>query len=168
MQIIKSRRKTLCIKITPDGKVQVLSPLFCTDRQITEFVNKHKAWIEKHQKSVQNKAERLQSANKEKLRALAKEYIPKRVEYYSKVMGVTPAAVKINSAKTRFGSCSAKNSLNFSLYLMLYDKAAIDYVVVHELCHITVKNHSAEFYRLVEKYMPDYKLRKKLLKDGIN
>ena len=104
----------------------------------------------------------------EKLRALAKEYIPKRVEYYSKVMGVTPAAVKINSAKTRFGSCSAKNSLNFSLYLMLYDKAAIDYVVVHELCHITVKNHSAEFYRLVEKYMPDYKLRKKLLKDGIN
>ena len=77
-------------------------------------------------------------------------------------MGVEPTCIKINSAKKRYGSCSGKNSLNFSLYLMDKDERFIDYVVVHELAHIVHHNHSKEFYALIEKYMPDYKERKKL------
>lgn len=98
------------------------------------------------------------------LRALAAEELPRRVEYYSDKMGLYPTSVKITSAATRFGSCSGKNSICFSYRLMLYPPEAVDYVVVHELAHIKEKNHSARFYALVERYMPDYREREKLLK----
>lgn len=98
------------------------------------------------------------------LKQKAKEIIPQRVEYYSSIMGLKPTAVKINTAKTHFGSCSGKNSLNFSALLMKYPNEAIDYVVVHELAHIKHHNHRKNFYSLVEKYMPDYKNRVKMLK----
>ena len=79
-------------------------------------------------------------------------------------MGVTPTGLKITTARKRYGSCSGKNSLCFSCFLMRYPEEAIDLVVVHELCHIKVKNHSRDFYALLEQYLPDYKERKKLLK----
>lgn len=97
-------------------------------------------------------------------RALAAAELPRRVEYYSEKMGLYPTSVKITSAATRFGSCSGKNSICFSYRLMLYPPEAVDYVVVHELAHIKEKNHSARFYALVERYMPDYREREKLLK----
>jgi len=77
---------------------------------------------------------------------------------------VVPAAVKINGAKTRWGSCSAKKSLNFSWRLIMADDDVIDYVVVHELAHITEMNHSARFWAVVEGVMPDYRERKAKLK----
>ena len=96
------------------------------------------------------------------LREKAKQIIPQKVEYYSEIMGVKPIAVKINSAKKRYGSCSGKNSLNFSLYLMDKEEDFIDYVVVHELAHIKHHNHSKDFYKFIEGFMPDYKERMKL------
>ena len=77
-------------------------------------------------------------------------------------MQVKPASVKINSAKKRYGSCSGTNNLNFSLYLMDKDERFIDYVVVHELAHIKHHNHSSDFYKFIEQFMPDYKYRMKL------
>ena len=94
----------------------------------------------------------------------AKEIIPARVAYYSRIMNVTPTAVKIGGAKTRWGSCSGKNSLNFSWRLMLTNDDAIDYVVVHELAHILEHNHSKRFWAVVENVMPDYRERRKGLK----
>ena len=96
------------------------------------------------------------------LRKKAKDILPEKVEYYSKIMGVTPKSIKVNSAKKRYGSCSGENNINFSLYLMDKDERFIDYVVVHELAHIRHHNHSKGFYSFVESVMPDYKERKKL------
>ena len=79
-------------------------------------------------------------------------------------MGVTPTGLKITTARKRYGSCSGKNSLCFSCFLMNCPEEAIDLVVVHELCHIREKNHGPRFYALLEQYLPDYKERKKLLK----
>lgn len=79
-------------------------------------------------------------------------------------MDLYPKSIKITSAKTRFGSCSGDNRLCFSYLLMLYPKEAVDYVIVHELAHIKEHNHSKRFYKLIEKYMPDYKEKIKLLK----
>ena len=81
-------------------------------------------------------------------------------------MGVSYEKVSINSAKTRFGSCSSRKTLNFSYRLALYPYEAIEYVCVHELAHLTEMNHSKKFWAIVEKYLPDYKERKKLLKRG--
>lgn len=97
-------------------------------------------------------------------RRLAQMYLSERVMHYAKWMKVSPAAIRITGAKTRWGSCSAKKSLNFSWRLMMADDAAIDYVVVHELAHITEMNHSVRFWLLVARILPDYKLRKNLLK----
>ena len=80
-------------------------------------------------------------------------------------MGLTPTGIRITSARTRFGSCSGKNSICFSWRLMLYPPEAIDYVVVHELAHIRHHDHSPAFYALVERYMSDWRDRMKLLKE---
>lgn len=80
-------------------------------------------------------------------------------------MGLVPTGIKVTSARTRFGSCSGKNSICFSWRLMLYPSEAIDYVIVHELAHIRHHDHSPAFYTLIERYMPDWRERMKLLKE---
>ena len=95
---------------------------------------------------------------------LAKRDCTRKVMHFAKQMNVMPIAVKINSAKTRWGSCSAKKSLNFSWRLILADDDVIDYVVVHELAHITEMNHSARFWAIVENILPDYKQHQERLK----
>ena len=80
------------------------------------------------------------------------------------LMGLRPAGITITGARTRFGSCSSKRRISFSFRLMQYPPEAIDYVVVHELAHLRHMNHSAQFYALIEQYMPDYKVRRAMLK----
>ena len=98
------------------------------------------------------------------LKARAREVLPPKVARWAAVMGVQPTGVKITAAQKRYGSCSGKNSLCFSCFLMQQPEEAIDLVVVHELCHIREKNHGPAFYALLARYLPDYKERKKLLR----
>lgn len=95
----------------------------------------------------------------------AKKLLDEKVAYYSRMVGVNPTSVKINSAKTRWGSCSAKGSLNFSWKLILAEESVVDYVVVHELCHLKQMNHSNLFWAEVQKVVPDYKQKREKLKD---
>lgn len=95
---------------------------------------------------------------------IAKSYIHERVGFFSKQMNVNPTAVRITSAKTRWGSCSGKNSVNFSWKLIMADDRTIDYVIVHELAHIKQHNHSKKFWNIVESIMPNYKKEKEELK----
>ncbi|MCL2399945.1 MAG: M48 family metallopeptidase [Defluviitaleaceae bacterium] len=93
-------------------------------------------------------------------RHLAKKHLTDRVAIYAEKMGVTPADVKINSAKTRWGSCSSQKNINFSWRLIMADDDVIDYAVVHELAHIIQMNHSEKFWLTVENVLPDYKMCK--------
>ena len=93
-------------------------------------------------------------------RMLAGKYLKARTYEIAEKMSVKPSAVRINSAKTRWGSCSGARSINYSWMLIMADDAIIDYVIVHELTHITEMNHSARFWALVGKYIPDYQERK--------
>jgi len=95
---------------------------------------------------------------------VAKAYISSRVKVYAAQMGVMPTAVKINAAARRWGSCSAKKSLNFSWRLIMACDDVADYVVVHELAHIFEMNHSVKFWAQVAKFMPDYAGREDRLK----
>lgn len=158
--VIRSRRKTLSLQVDKSCKIIVRAPLFISQKEIDEFMSDKKEWLEKaivtQRERVKN--QKIYSQDEIKiLRKKAKEIIPEKVAYFSGLMGVEPSAVKINSAKTRYGSCSSKNSLNFSLYLMDKNEKFIDYVVVHELAHIKHHNHSKEFYAFVESFVPDYK-----------
>ncbi|MBQ4577600.1 MAG: M48 family metallopeptidase [Clostridia bacterium] len=165
--LVRSRRKTLAIEVTREGNLVVRAPLRCPQKTIDSFVAGRRDWIEA---ALQRQSQRLAAhpplteSEIESLRQQAKAYLPGRVALWSQRMGLAPAAVKITSARTRFGSCSSKNSLCFSLYLMQYPPEAIDAVVVHELCHMRHRDHSPAFYAEVERWLPDYRERERLLR----
>lgn len=167
IKCIRSNRKTLALTVDDDLQIVVRAPFALPEDAVWQFVQKHQSWIER---SIEKKRAYLEAHpplrpdEVESLRRKAKQVLPDRVRYYSAAMGVVPTGLKITSAKKRFGSCSSKNSLCFSLYLMQYPDAAIDYVVVHELAHIRHHNHSAAFYSFVASVLPDYKAREQLLK----
>lgn len=96
---------------------------------------------------------------------LADKMLESKTEEFSKILKLTPMNVKINSAKTRWGSCSGKNSINYSWRLILADEKCVDYVVIHELAHLAEHNHSNKFWAIVKKYMPDYKVQDKQLRE---
>ncbi|MDR1322714.1 MAG: M48 family metallopeptidase [Gracilibacteraceae bacterium] len=89
---------------------------------------------------------------------------PKTAEFAAR-MGVRPAAVKISGAKTRWGSCSSRGSVNYSWRLIMADDDMVDYVVVHELAHLVEMNHSGRFWNIVENVLPDFRRRKARLKE---
>ena len=93
-----------------------------------------------------------------------KKYLDVKINDFARRMKVMPTGVRINSAKSRWGSCSAKGSINFSWRLVMADTDTIDYVVVHELAHLLELNHSPQFWAIVEEVLPDYKKRQKKLK----
>ena len=98
-------------------------------------------------------------------RMLAKHELTKKTLDFAKRMGVAPSSIKINGAVARWGSCSAKKSINFSWRLVMADDDVIDYVVVHELAHLTEMNHSKTFWAIVEDILPDYKERQSRLRE---
>lgn len=166
--LIRSKRKTVSLTVKQDLTVVVRSPQRTSKKFIDGFVRENEAWILRRlrEQAEENRlAKTLTPREEDALRQKAKEILPERVRLYGERMGLTPAGIRITGAKTRFGSCSGKNSLNFSWRLMACPMEAVDYVVVHELAHIRHKNHGREFYRLIESVLPDYKDRQKILKD---
>lgn len=93
----------------------------------------------------------------EACRRAAREYLPGRVEELARGWGFSPAGVSVTGARTRWGSCSGKNRLNFSFRLCYAPLEAVDYVILHELAHTREHNHSPRFWRLVEERMPGYR-----------
>ncbi len=94
------------------------------------------------------------------------EIISERVREYSQKHDFMPSQVKISSAKTRWGSCSSAGILNFTWRLVMAPLDVIDYVVVHELAHLRMKNHSRKFWKLVGTVCPDYKRHRKWLREN--
>ena len=166
-ELRRSDRRSLSAEVKPDGSVIVHAPRLLPRSYIDRFVSENERRILSSVEKAKARAAahpEPDEAELKRLRAEAKTYLPGRVAYYEKLMGLHPTAIRINAAKTRFGSCGAKNSLNFSCLLMQYPPEAIDYVVVHELAHIAHHDHSPAFYALIAKYLPDYKKREALLK----
>ncbi|MDE2636103.1 MAG: SprT family zinc-dependent metalloprotease [Chloroflexota bacterium] len=89
-------------------------------------------------------------------RLQAKRYLPARTWELAQLHGFHYNRVRIKNQKTRWGSCSAKRNINLNLRLMMAPDGAIDYVIIHELCHLRELNHSPAFWTLVEAYCPDF------------
>ncbi len=95
---------------------------------------------------------------------IAKNYLTDRVRQLADRYGFVYKDVKVKDHISRWGSCSSKNALSFNSKLMYFNNQAIDYVIIHELCHLREMNHSKKFWSLVESLMPDYRVYKKQLK----
>lgn len=174
VEIIRSDRKTIAIEIKPDTTVLVRVPIFLKDKEIQQFVKEKENWIIEHLQKMeerQQKAETVEKLTIEEVRQLADlawKEIPKKVRYYANLMNVQYGKITIRNQKTRWGSCSGKGNLNFNCLLMLAPNEVIDYVVVHELCHLIEMNHSKAFWSQVENVMPNYKIHKQWLKEHGN
>ncbi len=175
IEVIRSKRKTLAIEIRPDMRVVVRAPEKIPQNEIMKFVEEKQNWIKKHLVQMYFKAEEIKKQKKEpaltnadieKLCQKALSVIPDKVKYYAEIMGVTYGRITIRNQKTRWGSCSSKGNLNFNCLLMLMPDKVLDYVVVHELCHLKQMNHSKKVWKEVERYMPDYKNYKKWLNEN--
>jgi len=96
----------------------------------------------------------------------AGEVISRRVQEYAQKYNFMPRQVKINSARTRWGSCSSNGTLNFTWRLVMAPLEVIDYVVIHELSHLRVRDHSRKFWKVVEAVDPEYKKKRKWLREN--
>jgi len=94
----------------------------------------------------------------------ARKVLTMRVTYYAEKYGFDVKKIRISSARTRWGSCSARGTLSFTWRLILAPQDVVDYVVVHELCHLRELNHSKSYWALVGDIMPNYKTRRTWLK----
>lgn len=101
----------------------------------------------------------------EQLRREAKAYLLPRTQQIAKEKGIEINKVNTRKAKTRWGSCSGKNNISLSIYLMTLPDELIDYVIYHELAHVKEKNHSAAFWAHLEDLLPGAKLLDKQLRD---
>ena len=170
VEIIRSKRKTISLQISRDGRIVVRAPMRMRAAEIEAFVSSRSDWIEKSLRKMQALKEKtadVEPLTDEELKALAKrarEYIPQRVSFYAPLVGVQYGNISIRAQKTRWGSCSSKGNLNFNCLLMLAPAEVIDSVVVHELCHRKEMNHSARFYNEVRRVFPDYDKFHKWLK----
>lgn len=172
VEVRRTKRKSATIKITADMQIVVFVPLYVSDNEIERMVISKSKWIDEHMLKVQStidersKLEKITFEQVKELADQAVEYIPKRVKYYAEKENFVYNKITIKNLVSRWGSCSTKGNLNFNCLLMLTPDYVIDYIVVHELCHLREMNHSEKFWAEVEKIMPDYQRAELWLKQN--
>ena len=171
-EIIRSRRKSAALQISDEGKLIVRVPLWYSDRDISEMIEKNRKWIEVHTAAAMKRnseLEQLEPFTADELEEMAQKalrVIPEKVRYYAEKLGVTYGRITIRNQKTRWGSCTAKGNLNFNCLLMAVPEEVLDSVVVHELCHRLHMDHSKAFYKDVYRVFPEYDRCNKWLKEN--
>ena len=169
-RLIRARRKTLSIRITQEGNLEIRAPLGMPKGEIEAFLKEKAQWIETHRAKVLAEYAQGQEAplGEEEILTLAEQMrqrLPEKLNRHAASMGVTFGRVTIRCQQTRWGSCSSRGNLNFNCLLMLAPEEVLDYVVVHELAHRKQMNHSALFWQEVAREYPDYKKSLRWLKD---
>lgn len=180
-EIIRSKRKSCSLSLNEKGILIVRVPLYMHDRDVEHIICQKQYWITERlseqqerqlHKPQNNYTESQRLALEKRYREAAREFIPKRAAYYAasypSIIRRSYSRISIRNQKTRWGSCSSKGTLSFNWRLMLAPPGILDYVIVHELCHLAHMNHSAEFWKCVGTILPDYKERRKWLKEHGN
>ena len=166
-EIDRGKRRNIYISIR-DEKVLVKGPKKMTDEKVKEIIEDKKKWIckklEEISKSDRQSKEEEFFQNEKYYRKLAETRIPNIMEQMIAKTGLCPKEYKLMNFKRAWGNCSNKKLIKLNTKLVMYSDFAISYVCLHELCHLKYMNHSKEFWNLVKKYMPDYKLAEKELK----
>lgn len=171
-RIIRSSRKTLAIQVSVSGQVTVRAPHTMPDSTIHRFLSQKESWILEHLSHAATEPAQPQAKNpplsefrRSYYMESARKIFKRKTAAYAKKMSVTYGRITIREQKTRWGSCSSKGNLNFNWKLILLAPELLDYVVVHELAHRREMNHSKNFWKIVEAELPDYRERRRRLKE---
>ena len=168
------------LRVTVGGGVEAVVPLGVSDRQLDRFLDEVRPWIERQ---VLERAPRLgldvpgvvwvglqpqlppPGDMESWYRAEARRQIAVVVSREARRLGVRPGRLGIRDPRTRWGSCSAHGNLSFSWRLVIAPAEVLEYVVVHELCHLRELNHSKRFYRLLDEARPGWRSQSNWLRD---
>ena len=168
-EVIRSKRKTISLEIRPDAALIVRSPNHVPLGYIKKLINRKKNWILAKQEQIKKRINRQQAMKglfDKYTKKQAHKIISERVEFYSIRSGLKYEKIKITKARGRWGSCSGRGNLNFAHRLASAPIDIIDYVVVHELVHVEIRNHSKRFWKRVGELFPNYKQSKKWLREN--
>lgn len=155
----------------PDGRILVTAPRQISTKRIMEFVDSKAGWIERArgrmlQAEQRQQEERGTGVTQEQLDIMLRN-VEKYVDKWEPVMGVHAAGWTLRDMKTRWGSCSVDSGrIRLNRRLALYPEACLEYVIVHELCHLLEPSHNKRFKQLMDSFLPDWKERKKQLGTG--
>ena len=168
--VIVTRRRTsrLSMRIGKDGSVRVSAPWLTPRRVIEEFVSNNKEWIEQARKrraagrdareDFYSQLDISTPARRREAAARLEAIVAPLLESHCTQMGVRPCAVSYRATKSRWGSCNPRSKkINLSLYLLLLPDWCIEHVVVHELAHLLVPNHSEHFYAVMDRHFPRWR-----------
>jgi predicted metal-dependent hydrolase len=157
----KSKRaKYLSISIRPFKGVRVAIPYGVSFEQAEEFVDSRLSWIQKHLKEVKELEEAYEAmaeSEQEICRSEARRVLVRRLEKLSAQHGFYYNKVSIRNQRTRWGSCSAKNNISLNMKLLKLPQELIDYVILHELVHTRIKNHTKAFWRELDRIVGNAK-----------
>ena len=164
-------RKNRSIRLTVDGNgtIKLTCPYYVSDEDIFSFLTEKEAWIRKYLNKTTSAINLstyapLNKAKKQDLLLRISNY----VEKYEILMNTKVNGISIRKMKTIWGSCEFRNAtIKFNSYLYYMSDYFLEYIVVHEMAHLFIPNHSKKFYNLVKKYLPDYKERWKEQKNVI-
>lgn len=169
--VLRSRRKTLSLELTRDGRLVVRAPLTMPESRIATIIREKQDWIARTARKIaqSNSANPLPVFTTQQMQALWQDaeadMIP-RVTQFAEQLGVSCQKIGFGFQKTRWGSCSAAGNLRFNCLLMCSPPKIRDYVVVHELCHRKHMNHSAPFWQEVARVYPDYRTARRWLREN--
>ncbi|MDB5187873.1 MAG: putative metal-dependent hydrolase [Candidatus Kaiserbacteria bacterium] len=148
-----------------DGVVRVTAPVLLSKNYVDAYVRKHGAWIYKRQQQAsQRNIIKVPKKDIPVLKEKTARIIKDRLGYFAAQYGYSYKKVSIRDQKTRWGSCSRSGNLNFNYKIALLPEKLIDYIVIHELCHLKELNHSKNFWNLVARACPEHLLLRKELR----
>lgn len=163
----------MALQVNSEAQVLVRAPYFVTANIIEQFVLEKQGWLDEKVAMKKKQHEYLKSQSFERCdrwyvqkKREARDLFLQRIEYYEGLTGLKVNKLRLSSAKTRWGSCSLNGSISLVWRLVLAPIEIVDYVIVHEIMHIKHPNHSREFWSAVSQVMPDYKERRKWLKEN--
>ena len=173
-QVIRSARKTMTLEVRRDGNVIVRAPLRTGLPRIKKFVNQKQEWVlgclertKEYREQKPLSADLSESKRNVYIRK-AKETITKRVSYFARLMGVSYRNITIREQKTRWGSCSIHSKkIRMNLQLAVKPEECVEYVLVHELCHLLEPSHNQRFYDLMSHFLPEWRERKQKLNEKV-
>lgn len=169
VEVTRKAMKNMRLKVSPTGKVSVSAPFQVSDADIKRMVSMRSEWIDKQQAYYQNslsaRIEAATSEEQQQWRAVVSACVPALIETWEPILGVKAKSLVYRNMKSRWGSCQPSTGrICINTRLALYPPECLEYVVVHELCHLLVSNHGADFKGLLDRVMPDWKLRAKKLR----
>ena len=168
--VIEKRIKRMNMRVTgADARIEVSVPRWTSDREVERFVRMKRSWIDKGIQDAKNspmaQAEAATPAQVREWRAVVEACTPPLVAAWEPILGVKAKTLVYRNMKSRWGSCQPTTGrICINVRLALYPPECLEYVVVHELCHLLVPGHGPEFHQLMTRVMPDWKQRRAKLK----